>query len=154
MPASAKAFASLFSSVCVVVTEVSVFVDSVELWDQERLTDIKISKVKSIGYIFFDIITYYNSKPIFNIMALGVKKEYQKLGIGRNLLKEIINYFNTMYYFNKRICNLERKIYLQVRCSNESAKHLYSKVGFKITKVINNFYEEPSENGYEMIYNF
>lgn len=116
-----------------------------------------VAKNKSneiVGYIFFDIITYYIDKPIFNIMALGVKKEYQNLGIGRNLLKEVIKYFDIMYYFNKRICNLERKIYLQVRCSNENAKHLYEKMGFRITKVINNFYEDPSENGYEMIYNF
>jgi len=117
---------------------------------------------KIIGYVTFSILyedqslkTETDSKePRFTITTLGVDPEFQKQGIGRNLLREVRNYFRKTYDYLKRIHNIQDIIYLHVRIGNHPAKALYESNGFKMIEVLEKYYIEPQEDGIYMQYNF
>jgi Acetyltransferases len=67
-------------------------------------------------------------KTVFTIISIGVLKEYRKMGIGKKLLKIVIEK------------NDYEDIYLHVRITNEIAKNLYLKEGFEIISLSKNYY--------------
>lgn len=71
------------------------------------------------------------------ITNVAVKKSYQGQGIGKQLMKALVQE------------GKERgltQFTLEVRESNESAKNLYLGMGFQIAGIRPNFYEKPTEN--------
>lgn len=77
-----------------------------------------------------------------NITNVAVKEEYRRQGIAEKLLRNLI-----MSEFEKNI----EKIMLEVRESNERAKALYMKLGFKKVGVRKDFYAHPKENAIIML---
>lgn len=72
-----------------------------------------------------------------NIVSVAVGKEYRNRGIAKEMMDELI----------KR--GLDKNVdvfFLEVRQSNEIAKHLYEISGFKNIGVRKNFYEKPRED--------
>lgn len=87
---------------------------------------------KIVGYVL-----WLERKEYFRLYSLGVDIDFQGLGIASKLLK---------YSFE----NLKDKNFsLEVKTKNEKAIKLYEKFGFKIKKVLKNYYEDS--NGYLMI---
>ncbi len=128
--------------------------ESIYIYDNQGFI-AKINE-KIIGYITFSILYETDSskekEPRFTITTLGVDPEFRKQGIGKNLLREVRNYFRKTYGYMKRIHNIQDIIYLHVRMGNHPAKALYSSVGFEMIEVIEKYYMEPQEDGIYMKY--
>ncbi|HTV55189.1 MAG TPA: ribosomal protein S18-alanine N-acetyltransferase [Terriglobia bacterium] len=75
------------------------------------------------------------------ILTLAVESTQQRQGIGRQLLLAIC-------------CELTvlgvRRVYLEVRVSNQAAFNLYASAGFVLTYVRKNYYVQPDEDAYVM----
>ena len=94
---------------------------------------------KIIGFIDF-LITFNSS----TIMQVAVTKSYRQKGVATQLLSEMER------FFPKNIDDLVETITLEVRESNEAAKNLYLKNGYKIV-VIKNHYYKDGENAIYML---
>jgi ribosomal protein S18 acetylase RimI-like enzyme len=105
-----------------------------------------------VGYSMFGIV--HKDIPEFTIVSLGIKKEYRRQGIAKDLISEIRNYFRKTYILFKELYNIKYEIYLQVRRNNIPARKLYIKEKFKEVELLENYYQQPEEDGIEMIYRF
>ncbi len=94
---------------------------------------------KVVGFIDF-LITFTSS----TIMQVAVTKDCRKNGIGTQLLSEMEK------SFPKEIDDLVETITLEVRESNEAAKNLYLKNGYKIVVTKSNYYKD-GENAIYML---
>ena len=94
---------------------------------------------KVVGFIDF-LITFTSS----TIMQIAVTKDCRKKGIATQLLSEMEN------SFPKEIDDLVETITLEVRESNEAAKNLYLKNGYKIVVIKSNYYKD-GENAIYML---
>ena len=94
---------------------------------------------KVVGFIDF-LITFNSS----TIMQVAVTKESRGNGIATQLLSEMEK------SFPKEIDDLVETITLEVRESNEAAKNLYLKNGYKIVVIKSNYYKD-GENAIYMI---
>ena len=72
------------------------------------------------------------------LLNIAVKRDHQKMGLGRMMLEILINYCKENNLIN---------IFLEVRYSNTSAISLYNKIGFNELGVRNNYYKK--RNGRE-----
>lgn len=72
-----------------------------------------------------------------NITSVAVAERFRNRGIGRALMEAMLE---------KGIKKNVDVFFLEVRQSNEAAKHLYESLGFKTIGVRKNFYEKPLEN--------
>ena len=97
------------------------------------------SNGKVVGFIDF-LITFNSS----TIMQVAVAKEFRKNGIATQLLSEMEK------SFPKNIDDIVETITLEVRESNEAAKNLYLKNGYKIV-VIKEHYYKDGENAIYML---
>uniref|UniRef100_A0A7V4JPV9 [Ribosomal protein bS18]-alanine N-acetyltransferase n=1 Tax=Thermodesulfobacterium geofontis TaxID=1295609 RepID=A0A7V4JPV9_9BACT len=84
-------------------------------------------KEKIIGYLIFREI-----KPEIEIFKIGVKKEYQRKGVGTKLMQKLIEFAK-----EKNI----NKIFLEVKASNLPAYNFYKKLGFKETYRRKRYYD-------------
>jgi len=83
-------------------------------------------KEEIIGYLIFREI-----KPEIEILKIGVRKEYQRKGVGTKLIQKLIEIAK-----EKNIS----KIFLEVKTSNLSAYNFYKKLGFKEMYRRKNYY--------------
>lgn len=88
-----------------------------------------------IGYICFSIIF-----EECNLIKIVVDKDYRKMGIGKNLVNEMINTCKE---------NNVSKIYLEVREDNISAISFYEKLGFEFENLRPNYYGDINAKIYE-----
>ena len=94
---------------------------------------------KVVGFIDF-LITFNSS----TIMQVAVTKECRGNGVATQLLSEMEK------SFPKEIDDIGETITLEVRESNEAAKNLYLKNGYKIVVIKSNYYKD-GENAIYMI---
>ena len=84
------------------------------------------------------------------IISFAIDEKYRGQGWGKKLLTTFLQESNkdpsTMTFGP---CPLIR---LHVKCSNETAINLYKKCGFTIAGSIPDYYQNPVENAYLMIY--
>ena len=85
-----------------------------------------------IGFIIFSPIS-----PEAHILSISVRNEMQSKGIGTLLLKSMLDQCKVMNY---------KKIFLEVRVSNEKAIDFYEKFGFSKDAIRNNYYTDNSED--------
>ena len=85
-----------------------------------------------IGFIIFSPIS-----PEAHILSISVRNEMQSKGIGTLLLKSMLDQCKVMNY---------KKIFLEVRVSNEKAISFYEKFGFSKDAIRNNYYTDNSED--------
>lgn len=89
---------------------------------------------------FIGLSMRHTSLHVTNIATIP---DYQKQGIASFLIESIIEIAK----------QLERaKITLEVRMSNEGAKRLYRKIGFKDGRIKRNYYQSNGEDALDMIY--
>ena len=87
---------------------------------------------RMIGFIIFSPIS-----PEAHILSISVRNEMQSKGIGTLLLKSMLDQCKVMNY---------KKIFLEVRVSNEKAINFYEKFGFSKDAIRNNYYTDNSED--------
>jgi len=85
-----------------------------------------------IGFIIFSPIS-----PEAHVLSISVRNEMQSKGIGTLLLKSMLDQCKVMNY---------KKIFLEVRVSNEKAINFYEKFGFSKDAIRNNYYIDNSED--------
>ena len=85
-----------------------------------------------IGFIIFSPIS-----PEAHILSISVRNEMQSKGIGTLLLKSMLDQCKVMNY---------KKIFLEVRVSNEKAINFYEKFGFSKDAIRNNYYTDNLED--------
>ena len=85
-----------------------------------------------VGFIIFSPIS-----PEAHILSISVRNEMQSKGIGTLLLKSMLDQCKVMNY---------KKIFLEVRVSNEKAINFYEKFGFSKDAIRNNYYTDNSED--------
>ena len=85
-----------------------------------------------IGFIIFSPIS-----PEAHILSISVRNEMQSKGIGTMLLKSMLDQCKVMNY---------KKIFLEVRVSNEKAINFYEKFGFSKDAIRDNYYKDNSED--------
>ena len=90
---------------------------------------------------FIDFLITFNSSTI---MQVAVTKEFRGKGIATQLLSEMEK------SFPKNIDDIVESITLEVRESNEAAKNLYLKSGYKVVVIKSNYYKD-GENAIYMI---
>ncbi len=92
-----------------------------------------------VGYIMCRMETGFSELGKWNItkkghvVSIAVLPEYRKRGIGTSL---ILQAMKEMRNYGMREC------YLEVRVSNQIAKNLYRKIGFKEVKTIQGYYRD------------
>lgn len=92
-----------------------------------------------VGYIMCRMETGFSEFGKWNItkkghvVSIAVLPEYRKRGIGTSL---ILQAMKEMRNYGMREC------YLEVRVSNQIAKNLYGKIGFKEVKTIQGYYRD------------
>ena len=86
----------------------------------------------TIGFIIFSPIS-----PEAHILSISVRNEMQSKGIGTLLLKSMLDQCKVMNY---------KKIFLEVRVSNEKAINFYEKFGFSKDAIRNNYYTDNLED--------
>ena len=109
-----------------------------------ELSYIKNICIKNQGYVYiynniyigYLLYIYDNNNDII-LTSIGIDKNYQNKGIG-NLLISIL------------LKSVIKNIYLHVKCTNLKAYNLYIKLGFKILKKIDKYYD--TDDAYYMIY--
>jgi [ribosomal protein S18]-alanine N-acetyltransferase len=75
------------------------------------------------------------------ILTLAVEATQQRQGIGRRLLFTMCGELAVLGV---------RRVYLEVRVSNQAAFNLYTSAGFVLTYVRKNYYVQPDEDAYVM----
>jgi len=92
-----------------------------------------------VGYIMCRMETGFSELGKWNItkkghvVSIAVLPEYRKRGIGTSLMLQAMK---EMRNYGMKEC------YLEVRVSNQTAKNLYRKIGFKEVKTIQGYYRD------------
>ena len=71
------------------------------------------------------------------------RRQWRRRGIGQMLLTDLLG---------KAAGRNVKRIFLEVRVSNEAALALYSQAGFQIIDKRKNYYEKPKEDAYIMVW--
>lgn len=80
-----------------------------------------------------------------HIVSIAVLPEYRRRGIGRALMREVLNALRRVYGCDE--------VYLEVRVTNIQAINLYHSLGFKVVKVAKSYYVD-GEDAYVMALKF
>ncbi|HHY13950.1 MAG TPA: ribosomal protein S18-alanine N-acetyltransferase [Thermoanaerobacterales bacterium] len=101
--------------------------------------DYFVAKIKlSDGeYILIGYIGMWGIMDEAHITTFAVHEEYRCKGVGRKLLEHAIK-----ASIDKGIVNMT----LEVRKSNEPAKHLYEKLGFEVRGIRKKYYSDDNED--------
>jgi ribosomal-protein-alanine N-acetyltransferase len=94
-----------------------------------------IYKIEINGFLA-GYILWLNRKKYFRLYSLAISKKYQNQGLAKRLLDYSFEHLK------------EKSFSLEVKVSNIGAIKLYEKFGFKIKKVLENYYD--NEDGYLM----
>lgn len=89
-----------------------------------------------IGYLGF-----WHKGASFHITNIAITEKYRRKGYGRKLLKFIEKIAATPTI---------KKISLEVRRSNCIAQDMYKKYGYKVIRVLKNYYQEEKEDALVM----
>ncbi len=89
-----------------------------------------------LGYVCFWMVF-----DELHLMNLSVHPEWRRMGIGEGLAR---------WTLSRAKENGARLATLEVRVSNEAAKRLYEKLGFKVTAVRHGYYRDPPEDALVM----
>ncbi|MDD2790438.1 MAG: GNAT family N-acetyltransferase [Sulfurimonas sp.] len=87
-----------------------------------------------VGYILI-----FSYKKSLRIYSLAVDERFRGQNIGMQLIEYVKDLANAAH---------KRKLTLEVKTSNKNAIRFYEKFGFKIMKILKEYY--PSEDGYKM----
>ncbi|MEW5744617.1 MAG: ribosomal protein S18-alanine N-acetyltransferase [Nitrospirota bacterium] len=108
-----------------------------ELYSRFSLTRVAVLDGAIIGYICVRQIA-----DECHLMDLAVHPGHRQQGVATLLLEDILQDISASE------C---RFLYLEVRMSNQAAKRLYEKFGFRVVGIRKNYYINPSENALVMM---
>ena len=86
---------------------------------------------KAVGFV---MLGYYEARKQYTLWEFLIDEQYQNKGYGRKALQLAIDYLIDNFNITE--------IFTGVALGNETAKHLYSSVGFEATGVVEDNMEE------------
>ena len=86
---------------------------------------------KAVGFV---MLGYYEARKQYTLWKFLIDERYQNKGYGRKALQLAIDYLIDTFNVTE--------IFTGVALGNETAKHLYSSVGFEATGLVENNMEE------------
>lgn len=110
-------------------------------FEKNPVNKIIVAEIDDEVVGFIDFLITFNSATIMQVAVTG---NHRGKGIASHLLCEMEN------SFPKDIDDLVETITLEVRESNEPAKHLYIKDGYEVVVIKKNYYKD-GENAIYMI---
>ena len=111
-----------------------------QMWMDELIKSLRSNHIvarineKIVGYAGYWLVV--DEAEIVNI---AVHHEYRRKGIGKLLLKELLELAESK---GAKLATLD------VRETNESAKNLYSKFGFELIAIRKNYYKDTNESAF------
>jgi [ribosomal protein S18]-alanine N-acetyltransferase len=87
-------------------------------------------------------LLFWRAADELHIIAIGTRPECRRAGLARSLLERLVQ--------TGREIGL-RLVLLEVRRSNEAALGLYRSLGFTLARVRRSYYENPCEDGLELM---
>lgn len=101
---------------------------------KEHPNDFLVAKAsgKVVGYI----LGYTKPNKSGSIKNLAVASNYRRLGIGKELVNFIIQRLK-----EKSV----KKVFLHTRMKNRAASSFYKKLGFRIIKIVKNYYHNGDD---------
>ncbi len=88
------------------------------------------------GYAFFR-----TCEPESELLRLAVARDRRRQGMGSTLLQHALRCFSEKGYTT---------CFLEVRCSNEEAQHIYTKAGFQQVGIRKKYYCQPVEDALQL----
>ena len=103
------------------------------------ITDIILLENQPIGWA-----CYLTKKSTYfiRLYSVCISPQYRGKGYAKEYLSKRFQTFSDKF----------KRIYLEVRISNENAKMLYKSLGFKELRILKGYY--VNEDGIKMVYNF
>lgn len=93
-----------------------------------------------VGFIVYEL-----SKNKIQLINLAVDPRYRRLGVGTQLAAKLIGKLN--YQSRNRIT-------FEIRETNLGAQLFFRSIGFRVTQILKNFYDEMNEDAYLMQYRY
>lgn len=91
-----------------------------------------------IGYMLYEL-----HKKKLHLLHMVVKPECQGKGVGKTMVKKLANKLST---------HRRTALTLEIRESWIKAIHFFKKMGFLAQDVIRNYYDDPNEDAYYMVF--
>lgn len=101
------------------------------------VTNVVEVEEKIVGYFMYE--THENRYILLN---MGIHPDFQRKSIGRAMIEKL----------TERLHGKKTSIYVHVRERALSTQLFFKAMGFRATKIIKNFYENPDEDCYRMTY--
>lgn len=101
-----------------------------------RITLVAETRQTLVGFIIAVLVT-----PEAELELVAVDPAFQRRGIGRQLMQRLCDELETSDI---------TEVTLEVRASNESAKALYTSLGFSVSGLRARYYADPIEDAIQM----
>lgn len=108
------------------------YADILSSADSRRIVLVSEVEAEIVGFIVVHAIS-----PDWEIENVVVQASHQKRGIGVELLRKVVIQANALR---------ADRIFLEVRDSNDAARRLYEKAGFRAISRRVNYYRAPAED--------
>lgn len=95
---------------------------------------------KIVGDVF--IYNWKGEADYIKIMNLGIHPDYRKQGLAHKLLNMVTEEMSELEM--KRFCG-------ETRASNEAMQSVFEDCGYKLDKIEENYYNNPSESAYKYV---
>lgn len=115
-------------------------------WSVEQITSAIENKYNQYLLLqeqgeWLGYLSYQGILDEIEITQLVVLPKYQQQGFGRQLMQTLLDQAQEQHI---------KRIFLEVRASNERARTLYEHLGFTRVSVRKNYYHQPTEDGHVM----
>lgn len=117
-------------------------------WTEEDFTKVLrerncIGMVAEYGDLVLGYMIYELRKSKLHVLSLAVHPEYRRRRIGTQMVNKLIE---------KLSHQRRNRIVLEVRETNMDACLFFHECGFLATSVIQNFYDDTTEDAYKFVY--
>jgi len=116
-----------------------------QILEDELMLDVSHLRILKLGKLVVGFLDYWLVKDEIHLINIAILPQYQGRGYAGLLMK---------YLFEVSRTKLCKKIFLDVRESNQAAIGLYQKYGFQKVGVRKQYYSENKEDAWVMVKEF
>lgn len=113
------------------------------VFEREIKADNSYKRVIRLGGFVVGYIVTWTIYDEVHILNIAVHPDYRNMGIGEKLMSDCLSYSSG---------NGLKYAVLEVRVSNNAARNLYHKIGFREIQLRKKYYSDTGEDGIVMMY--